>query len=372
MSTDNKDTRVGFTAKEQRVIVRYLFHMKERPAEIHKLLDSVCGEAAAPYKLVKQWIYDDSKGQEDVEEQNKNAYSTATNGAVSVKQNIPTDPALVYRMEYLVNHDRRITIDKASEMTMVTTQTAQHVLCDVLGLKKVNERWVPRLWTPEQRAYRVTVCNELLDRYQKEGDEFLDRIIVGDEEVVFYYTPDKLRRVSTSMFQGVLGVGEKYRPSIEQDRVRIMIFYDRRGILLAEEVPEGIGFEGEAYANILKNHLAKAYAQKRKGKPISDCLILHDNTAEHYSKPAQTALKELGMEQLSHPPASPDIEPHEYWLIPFIKNHMRGGGTQDRHSVLNAVTHHLKKCIEEDFKKSIYGLPSRWAQCTDTSGLYVL
>lgn len=367
-----KEVLPGFTAKEQRVIVRYLHHMQTKCTEIHKLLEAVCGESAAPYKLVKEWISDNFKGVEDKDEQNKNAYSTATNGAISVKQTLPTDPALVYRMEMLVNNDRRLSIEKAAEMSMVTKQTAQHVLCDVLGLKKIFERWVPRLWTPEQRAYRVHVADELLARYEAQGEDFLDKIIVGDETVVYYYTPNTLRRTSLTISKGVLGVGEKYRPSIEQVRVHFMVFYDIHGLLLAEQVPIGEGTDGENYANILKTHLADAYARKRRGKSLNNCFLIHDNTAPHSSKATRTVLGDLGIEALPHPPASPDFEPHEYWLIPFLKNTMKGATYQEKQVIITALNHHIKHLMECDFLKSIKSLPTRWAQCKDSSGLYVL
>lgn len=362
----------GFTAKEQRIIVRYLHHMKEKCTDIHKLLECVCGESAAPYKLVKQWIYDNCKGQEDTQEQNKNAVSTATNGAISPKQTIPTDPALVYRMECLVNLDRRISIERASDMGMVTKQTAQHILCDVLGMKKVFDRWVPRLWTPEQRHYRVNIADELLKRYEEEGDSFVDRIIVGDETLVYYFTPNTLHRKSSAGVQGVLGVGEKFRPSLEQVRVSFMIFYDATGVLLAEHVPDITEGCGKMYAEIIKVHLTEAYARKRRGKKLNNCILLHDSTAPHISTTTQKVLKEIGLEALPHPPASPDFEPYEYWLYPFLRHHMQVSKYQERNSVIAALNHHLKHLTETDFSRSIKSLPNKWATCKDTSGLYVL
>jgi len=362
----------GFSAKEQRVIVRYLHHMKEHTSDIHKLLMSACGEAAASYKLVKQWVDDDSKGHEDQAESNKKAVSTATNGAISPKQIGPTDPALVCRLEYLVNSDRRISLERAAEMSIVGRQTAQHVICDVLGLKKVTERWVPRLWTPEQRQFRVHVATELSKRYEIEGEEFIDRIIVGDESVVFYYTPDKLQRKSSAGLQGAQCVGEKYRPGIEQERVHFMIFYDSEGLILMEEIPDVSDDPGRQYAHILKGNLAQAYARKRKGKDISTCLLLTDNTAPHISSPAHTALAELDLKALPHPPASPDFEPHEYWFIPFVKNHTKLSTYKDRHELTAAINHHLKHLVDRDYAKSLRGLPQRWAACKETLGLYVL
>jgi len=362
----------GFGEREQRIIVKYLTFMKEPASDIHKLLSSVCGETAVTYRVVKRWIEDDAKGLEDEKEQNQNAVSKATNGTLSPKNAAPTDPALVCRIEFLVNNDRRVSVERAADMSTVSRQQAQHVICDVLGLKRVCERWVPRLWTPEQRNFRVSVADELLQRHEEQGDAFLDRIIVGDETLVYYFTPDQLHRKSSAGLQGAQGVGEKYRPSIEQVRVYFMVFYDVQGLLLAEPVPDITDACGHRYAKILRDKLTDAYAKRRKGKDLSKCILLHDNTAAHSSTNAKLALKDLGMTELPHPPASPDLEPHEYWLIPFLRSHLHNSKLQDRNGLIAAVQHHLKLLIDSDFNKSIKNLPKRWESCKDTLGLYVL
>ena len=230
---------------------------------------------------------------------------------------------------------------------------------------------MPRLWTPEQRNFRVTVAEELSERYEEEGDRFLENIIVGDESLVYYFTPNTLHRKSSAGLQGEVRVGEKFRPSIEQVPVYFMIFYDVKGLLLAEPVPEDIT-NSEAYSNIIKQNLAEAFAKKRKGKSFSNCHLLHDNTASHTSGKTQETLKQLRIESLPQAPASPDFEPHEYWLIPHMRNLIVSAKHTDKYELISSVNHHLKHLAERDFERSIKSLPMRWESCRDNKGLYVL
>ncbi|KAI6656057.1 hypothetical protein LOD99_1791 [Oopsacas minuta] len=51
---------------------------------------------------------------------------------------------------------------------------------------KGTARWVPKLLSKEQKRERVRVSKELLSRYKAEED-FLDRIVTGDETWFHYY-----------------------------------------------------------------------------------------------------------------------------------------------------------------------------------------
>ena len=41
-----------------------------------------------------------------------------------------------------------------------------------------------------QRHKRVEACEELLARYEEEGNDFVSRIITGDELCFYYYQPE--------------------------------------------------------------------------------------------------------------------------------------------------------------------------------------
>jgi hypothetical protein len=51
----------------------------------------------------------------------------------------------------------------------------------------VSAKWVPYQLTGELKEWRVDVCQELLKRFEAEGDGFLERIVMGDETWVHYH-----------------------------------------------------------------------------------------------------------------------------------------------------------------------------------------
>ena len=100
-----------------------------------------------------------------------------------------TDERTIKAVENLVVEDRRITIQEIAEILGISSGTVHGILHDHLHMTKVCSTWVPHLLTPVQRHERVEACEELLARYEKEGNDFLSRIITGDESWFYYYQP---------------------------------------------------------------------------------------------------------------------------------------------------------------------------------------
>ncbi|GFR64422.1 histone-lysine N-methyltransferase SETMAR [Elysia marginata] len=64
---------------------------------------------------------------------------------------------------------------------------------DILDYRKVSARRVPRMLTNEVKMQRKTTCAELL-KNEEEGEEFIQRIVTGDESWVHHYDPDIKRQ----------------------------------------------------------------------------------------------------------------------------------------------------------------------------------
>lgn len=353
--------------RDQRVVVKYMYLKKIDPTEIHKQLMAVCGEGTTSYKVIRNWIQDFQDGREDLMDQCQRCVGfSVLNGTVA-----PTDPAIVVRLEELINSDRRITLDQASEMLNVTQHSAQTIITNVLGLKRVCERWVPRLLTPEQRQTRIATCQELLDRYEAEGDEFLAKIVTGDETYVTYYLPERRASSITKI------TSPQDRTKVYQSKFRVLyaIYYDIEGLLLAHPVPDQTQMTAEYYSYLLRDLLVPAIKRKRRGLAGKerDIILLHENTAMHNTKVTQLALKDLGIETLPHPPDSPDLQPSEFWLYPHLKEQIKGSAFKDRSSTWSAIHHHTNSFTENEFAASISKLPDRWNRVIDFSGgLHIL
>ena len=77
--------------------------------------------------------------------------------------------------------DRRVTIEEIALQMGISQSTAFSLVHDILGFHKVAARWVPSHLTEEHKRNRQHICSSLLEQYNREGENFLNRIITGDE-----------------------------------------------------------------------------------------------------------------------------------------------------------------------------------------------
>ena len=87
----------------------------------------------------------------------------------------------------LINKDRRFTVRNLSSELNISKNTVCRILKHDLQMKKVSARWVPKLLSDDQKAQCVSCSEEFMDRYEAEGDAFLDRIVTQDETWLWHY-----------------------------------------------------------------------------------------------------------------------------------------------------------------------------------------
>ena len=90
----------------------------------------------------------------------------------------------------LILAERRITVEEITQQRDISTGTAHHIIREVLKFPKVSCRWVPKMLTPEHKQNCPDISRKLLDRFHKEGETFLQRIITCDETWAFHYQPE--------------------------------------------------------------------------------------------------------------------------------------------------------------------------------------
>jgi len=101
-----------------------------------------------------------------------------------------TTPETVERIQEIIRQDRRRTIRDIAEEVDVGYGTCQWVLTEELDMQRVAGKFVPRILTADQMQQRVSVCTELR-QLASNDEEFLSRVITGDESWVHGYDRDK-------------------------------------------------------------------------------------------------------------------------------------------------------------------------------------
>jgi len=92
-------------------------------------------------------------------------------------------------VEVIVKENRCITVNEIAAHMDMSHGSAYHIVHDVLQFHKVCAKWVPRQLTAELKERHVDACQELLQRFEAEGDGFLGRIVTGDETWAHHHQP---------------------------------------------------------------------------------------------------------------------------------------------------------------------------------------
>lgn len=147
-------------------------------------------------------------------------------------------------------------------------------------------------------------------------------------------------------------------------------FYDSKGIVYKEFVPEGQTVNGEYYLGVL-HHLWKRIGRVRPEYPAGKQLfLLHDNAPPHKTKKVNEFLMKIEISLIDHPPYSPDLSPCDYFLFPKLKSKMKGAFYDDIPAIQAAVTEVLKNISIKDIKKSMHALVDRSKRCVKSNGTY--
>ena len=86
--------------------------------------------------------------------------------------------------------NRSVSINEIMAERKLSRGTAERILHDHLGLFKVTARWVPKTLTPFEKENRVAHCEEILQLFEEGEDNFLGRIVAGDEVWLRHYDPE--------------------------------------------------------------------------------------------------------------------------------------------------------------------------------------
>jgi histone-lysine N-methyltransferase SETMAR len=146
----------------QRIIFKFLTKEGVIPSEIFTRLQAQFEDECLSQSRVFSWVKSFREGRDRVEnEPNARRPRTSVN------------PDNVLKIGEIIRANRRITVLELSQETGISVGSVEEILHNELKVSKVSARWVPRLLTPEHRERRLVAVTQRLQRYEREGSEFL-------------------------------------------------------------------------------------------------------------------------------------------------------------------------------------------------------
>jgi len=147
------------TKEEQRSVIRFLSTEGVKPIEIHRRMNVQYGDARLSLQKMYEWTRKFTNG-----------ISSVTGQAHRV-----VTPEATAAVEAIVKENRRVTVNEIAAHLDMSHGSAHHIVHDILQFHKMSARWMPCQLTAELKERRVDACQEILKRFEAEGDGFLGR-----------------------------------------------------------------------------------------------------------------------------------------------------------------------------------------------------
>jgi len=161
----------------------------------------------------------------------------------------------------LILQNRLLTIREIAEDVGISFGSCQAILTKkTQHASHCHTKFVPRVLTEDQKANRVNISQELLDRVSVD-ENLLKTIVTSDETWVYGYDVETKAQSSQWVGQGSHRPKEA-RMSRSNMKVMLVVFFDWQGVIHYEFVPHGQTVNKEFYVAVLKC-LREAVRRKR-------------------------------------------------------------------------------------------------------------
>ena len=135
---------------EQRTVIKFYVKLGKNMPEIKEDLQKVYGDSRCTNSCIQKWFHRFSDGRKSVKDDPRSGR----------KVTVSTDKRIAAIEEYVMK-DMRITVRQVGENFDIVYGTAQDILTNVLGMRRVCACWVPRLLVQEHKTVRVQICTDL-------------------------------------------------------------------------------------------------------------------------------------------------------------------------------------------------------------------
>ncbi|GBM79214.1 hypothetical protein AVEN_60862-1 [Araneus ventricosus] len=155
---------------EMRGVIRFLWAKKLSAADIHRELCAVYGPNIMSEDVVRQWV-------RFFKDRRTNIHDESQSGRPSV---VSAD--LIKEIDEKIRLLRNFTITQLSEhLPNISRTVLYETVTGKLGYRKFCVRCVSKTLTEIHKTSRMGAALEFVSRYHTGGEDFLNRIVIGDE-----------------------------------------------------------------------------------------------------------------------------------------------------------------------------------------------
>ena len=342
---------------EQRICLKFCIANGISCAKALKMLHKAYGESTLSKTHAYEW-YSAFKSGRDVVEDLPHSGRPSTS---SIELHIA-------KVKEMVAGNRRLSLREIATEISVSHESIRTILNDCLGMKRVAVRLVPKDLNFLQKLNRVKVAEDMLERVNSDPT-FIKRIVTGDETWVYEFDMQTSQQASEWRLP-IEPKPKKARQSRSKVKVMLTVFFDYRGVVHSEFLPQGETVNKEYYLSVMRR-LREQIRRKRPDLWKENSWILHhDNAPSHKAIIVNEFLAKNSTNLIEQPPYSLGMAPADFFLFPKLKLPLRGTRFQSIDDIKENSRRVLKSIPKNAFKKCFDDWVLRWHKCIISKGAY--
>ena len=187
-----------------------------------------------------------------------------------------------------------------------------------------------------------------LENIENDPDFFLN-VITCDETWIFQYDPETKKQ---SMHWKSLQSPRKKKARMSKSKFKAMmiVFFDIRGVICIDWVPEGQTVNKVYYKNVLTTLRERVRRRRPDIWKNASWILYHDNAPAHNALSVKRYLAKNNIPVMEHPPYSPDLAPCDFFLFLKIKSALKGTRFESVDAVKAKATQLLNSLTQDDLQ----------------------
>lgn len=342
---------------EQRICIRACVKNDFTVKETLEFLQKAYPEVSLKRTSVFEWVKRFKNGENSIQD--------VTRPGRPVEKRTGTN---IEKIKGLIIENPKIRIEDLSASTGISVGSVHSIIHDDLDMEKKFGKFIPKHLTQDQKQTRLEICKEMIEMVAADEGWF-KKVITGDEMWVYGYDPET-RRQSREWRRRNEPKPKKARFSKSKLKVLLVTFFDYKGLIHREFIPEGQTINQHVYLSILRR-LREAVRKKRPDKWVARNWILHhDNARPHTAVSVMRFLAKNKLQLLHQAPYSPDLAPNDFFLYCRMKMALKGHRFESREMIIQKSLQFFRGLKESDYTSCFNNWCKRWHRCLDAGGDY--
>ncbi|CAK9833043.1 Mariner Mos1 transposase [Anthophora retusa] len=255
----------------------------------------------------------------------------------------------IEKIKKMIIDNRRLSVREVAHEVEMSHMSVHNILTEVLGIRRVAARLVPKELNFLQKEHRKAAAEDMISRVSSDFT-FVKRIVTGDKTWVYEYDMQTSQQSSEYRLENEPNP-KKPRQRRSKIKVMLTVFFDYRGVVHSEFLPDGQTVNKEYYLSVMRR-LRENIRRKRPDVWKNNSWILHhDNAPSYTSILVHEFLAKNSTNAIEQAPYSPDMAPCDCFLFPKLKLPLRGRRFESIEAIKENLQKELKALPSSAFKK---------------------